>query len=238
MAFPAPSGTPDVCGFQARAPFHFGNPPRGVCRIGTAGQPGGRMASPGNNRCAVLIAKLQKSNGAFCFTLWENRAVSLASKLTAGKILVIDDNQVIRSTLSFALESGGYAVFTADDGPEAFKLVRRIRPDLILLDIFFPPDTSQSGNSWDAFMIIDWFQHMGVIGHTPIIVISGAEPEKFRDRCLAGGVAAYFSKPIETRELLDTIHQILGGSVNRKAPGGRQIWNAEHRPGAELRQRA
>jgi CheY-like chemotaxis protein len=129
-------------------------------------------------------------------------------------------------------------VFTAGDGPEAFNQARRVRPDLILLDIFFPPDTSQSGNSWDAFMIIDWFQHMGVIGDTPIIVISGAEPEAFRDRCLAGGAAAFFSKPIDTHELLDTIRRILGDRVSRAVPGGRQLWNAEHRPGGQLRRRA
>ena len=98
-------------------------------------------------------------------------------------------------------------------------MVRRIRPDLILLDILFPPDTGQSGNSWDAFMIIDWFQRMGVVGSTPIIVISGAEPEKFRDRCLAGGVAAFLSKSVDTRELLGTIHTILGGQVSPEIPG-------------------
>jgi CheY-like chemotaxis protein len=185
-----------------------------------------------------LIDKSQKSNDAFIFAFCKNGPVSQTSKLPPGRILVIDDNEVIRSTLSHALSSGGYEVFTAGDGPEAFNQARRLRPDLILLDIFFPPDTSQSGNSWDAFMIIDWFQHMGVIGDTPIIVISGAEPEKFRDRCLASGVAAFFSKPIDICGLLDAIRRILGDSVSRAAPGRPQLWNAEHRPGGELRQRA
>jgi CheY-like chemotaxis protein len=140
-------------------------------------------------------------------------------KLPAGKILVIDDNPVVLSTLSLALESGGYQVFEADDGPAAFSLARRIRPDLILLDIFFPPDISQSGNSWDAFMIIDWFKRMGVLGDAPVIIISGAEPDQFRDRCLAGGVAAFFSKPINIYELLDTIGKLLGDRMNEKVPG-------------------
>jgi len=41
--------------------------------------------------------------------------------------------------LSSALESKGYEVFTAVDGPEAFTIVRREKPDLILLDIFSRP---------------------------------------------------------------------------------------------------
>jgi CheY-like chemotaxis protein len=52
-------------------------------------------------------------------------------------------------------------VFTAVDGPEAFNIVRREKLDLILLDIFFPPDAFQCGNTWDAFLIIHWLQRMG-----------------------------------------------------------------------------
>jgi CheY-like chemotaxis protein len=144
--------------------------------------------------------------------------VNAARPLPAGKILVIDDDPVVRSALSLVLKSGGYQVFEAGDGPAAFSLARRIRPDLIVLDIFFPPDTSQSGNSWDAFMIIEWFQRMGVIENTPIIVISGAEPEPFRDRCLAGGVAAFFSKPINPRELLEAIREIFSRSAAEARP--------------------
>ena len=131
--------------------------------------------------------------------------------LSAGKILVIEDNPVDRAALSLVLGSGGYQVFEAGDAPAAFSLARRIRPDLIVLDIFFPPDAGQSGNSWDAFMMIDWFRRMGVMGHTPVMVISGAEAGQFRDRCLAGGVAAYFSKPVNSDELLDAVREILGG---------------------------
>ena len=138
---------------------------------------------------------------------------------TPGKILVIDDNPVVLGALSLALKAGGYQVFEAVDASAAFHLARRVRPDLIVLDIFFPPDTSQSGNSWNAFMIIDWFRRMGVIGNTPIIVISGAETEMFRERCLADGVAAFFTKPVDHRGLLDAVGQILGDRAGRSQPG-------------------
>ena len=70
------------------------------------------------------------------------------------KILVVDDNPIILKVLSLALKPKGYEVFTAADGPEAFTVVSREEPDLILLDIFFPPDIFQSGNTWDAFQIM------------------------------------------------------------------------------------
>ncbi|MGA2788992.1 MAG: response regulator [Verrucomicrobiota bacterium] len=135
----------------------------------------------------------------------------MASSPPAKKILVVDDDPIIRSVLSSALKSEGYEVFTAVDGPAAFTVVLQEQPDLILLDVFFPPDVFQSGNTWDAFLIMRWLQCMGgpQANRTPVFVISGAEPEEFRDRCLAAGAANYFQKPVKIPELLDAIHQIF-----------------------------
>jgi CheY-like chemotaxis protein len=134
----------------------------------------------------------------------------MASTLPVKKILVVDDNPIILNVLSSALKPRGYEVFTAVDGPEAFTVVLREQPDLILLDIFFPPDIFQSGNTWDAFLILHWLQRMGGphARNIPVIVMSGAEPGEFRDRCLAAGAVDYYQKPIKMPELLDAIQQI------------------------------
>src|SRR5208282_2157382 len=69
----------------------------------------------------------------------------------------------------------------------------------------------QSGNTWDAFLIIQWLRRMGEPRdrHIPVIVISGAEPEEFQNRCLAAGAVAYFQKPIQMPDLLYVIRQNL-----------------------------
>jgi CheY-like chemotaxis protein len=140
----------------------------------------------------------------------------MALSLPIKKILVVDDNPVILKILSLALEPKGYKVFTAVDGPETFTILRREKPDLILLDIFFPPDLFQIGNTWDAFLIMRWLQRMGGdhARSIPVIVISGAEPGEIRDRCLAAGAVGYFQKPIKIPELLDAIQQISRPSVS------------------------
>src|SRR5437773_11788864 len=56
------------------------------------------------------------------------------------KILVVDDDRVILKALSIKLNAKGYDVLTATDGSEAVTAVRTHKPDLILLDISFPPD--------------------------------------------------------------------------------------------------
>jgi CheY-like chemotaxis protein len=142
------------------------------------------------------------------------KPVVMALSLPAKKILVVDDDPVVLKALFLALRSRGYEMFAAFDGPEAFSIARQERPDLILLDIFFPPDAAESGNTWDAFLIIDWLQRSSVGYGIPIIIISVAEPGEFRERCLAAGAAGYFQKPINLPELLDAIQQIFRPRVS------------------------
>ena len=136
----------------------------------------------------------------------------------AKKILVVDDNPVVLKALAAAIEPDGYTVFTAHDGAEAFHIVRREKPDLLLLDIFFPPDVAGSGNTWDAFLIMRWLQRMDEVKDTPVIVISVAEPEKYRDRCLAAGARAFLHKPVDARELVDTVKNIFSRTTDNEAP--------------------
>ena len=78
-----------------------------------------------------------------------------------GKILVVDDSQIILRILSDALKSKGYQVFTATDGAGAVSLVRKEKPDLILLDLFFPLDVAYCGGGLrDGFLIIEWLRRM------------------------------------------------------------------------------
>jgi len=142
----------------------------------------------------------------------------MASSFPAKKILVVDDNPVVLKALAATLEPKGYTVFTAVDGAEAFNMVRREKPDLLLLDIFFPPDVTSSGNTWDAFLIMRWLQRMDEVRNTPVVVISVAEPEKYRDRCLAAGAQAFLHKPVDPRELLDTIQNIFSHNPAVKTP--------------------
>lgn len=126
------------------------------------------------------------------------------------RILVVDDNAVIVRALSIKLESAGFSVLKAEDGSEAVSLARQEKPDLIILDIIFPPDVAHGGGvPWDGFLIIDWLRRMDEAKDTPIIVISGGDAKEFKDRSVAAGAVAYFQKPINHTELLSAIRNVL-----------------------------
>ena len=134
------------------------------------------------------------------------------------KILVVDDNQVILRTMSMKLTSEGYDVVTAEDGSEAVSAVRRERPDLILLDISFPPDVAHGGGlAWDGFLIMQWLRRLDEGKDIPIIVITGGDPVKYKDRALAAGAVSFFHKPIDNDELLAIVAQTLGKGAEEPA---------------------
>ena len=135
------------------------------------------------------------------------------------KILVVDDSLVILKTMSLKLTANGYDVITAEDGSTAVSAVRKEKPDLILLDLTFPPDVAHGGGvAWDGFLIMAWLRRLEEAKNIPIIVISGAEPVKFKDRALAAGATSFFHKPIDNDALLNIIRDTLAKSTVTAQP--------------------
>ena len=126
----------------------------------------------------------------------------------AKKILVVDDNEIVIKTITLKLRGAGYQVITAMDGSEAVAMARKEKPDLILLDISFPADVGSV--PWDGFRIMEWFLRLDAAKKIPIIIITGSEDPKFRDRATAAGAVAFFQKPIEHDYLLKVIRATLG----------------------------
>lgn len=135
---------------------------------------------------------------------------SLHKIMAHKKILVVDDSAFIRSALSIKLRTQGYEVLTAADGAEAVSAARQQRPDLILLDISFPPDVAHGGGvRWDGFLVMAWLHQLEEAKDIPVIVITGGDPVKFKDRALKAGAVSFFHKPVDNDDLLKVVSQIL-----------------------------
>lgn len=129
------------------------------------------------------------------------------------KILIVDDDAVILKALRIKLESAGYAVATAVDGGEALCGLREENPDLVLLDINFPPDIAHGGGvPWDGFLLMRWLRGIEKVGKVPIVFMTGNDPGGYRHRALACGAAGLFHKPIDPNVLVATIERILNGN--------------------------
>jgi CheY-like chemotaxis protein len=137
------------------------------------------------------------------------------------RILIVDDNPIILKSLSMMLAPRGYQTLLATDGGQAVSMVRRDRPDLILLDITFPPDVSHGGGvPWDGFLILDWLRRMPEAKDVPVIIISGGDAAELSARSRAAGALAFLHKPIHSPELLKAVQYGLGRTLPQAAPLG------------------
>lgn len=128
----------------------------------------------------------------------------------AKRILVIDDDKVFLSAMKFLLESRGYCVLVAETGAEALTTLRKDRPDLILLDLDFPPDIGNVGGIFrDGFLILDWARRTGSAEKIPVIIVSSSDPEHYKQRALAAGIPTFFKKPVDNGKLLEAIRNQL-----------------------------
>jgi CheY-like chemotaxis protein len=134
------------------------------------------------------------------------------------KILVVDDNPVVLKAFELKLKTLGFHVLTASEGAAAVSTARQELPDLIVLDINFPPDVGSSGLQWNGFNIMQWMQRFQEVASIPVIIITGADPAQFKERALAAGAAAFFTKPINNEEFLMSVRRLLGQSEVKSKP--------------------
>ena len=131
------------------------------------------------------------------------------AQTTTKKILVVDDDKVVVKALTTRLSAEGFQTVAAHDGAGAVQAVRNERPDLIVLDITFPPPEDVYGVMWDGFLVMEWLQRMDESRNIPVIVISGGQPAELDDRSKAVGAVAIFHKPIDHDQLLEAIRKAL-----------------------------
>jgi DNA-binding response OmpR family regulator len=118
---------------------------------------------------------------------------------SAPLVLVVDDDEDIRTLVGFRLRKAGYEAVEAADGLEALRLWRRHEPDLVLLDVSMP------GLDGHAVTRIVTAGERRV----PVIFLSARADEKDRVAGLALGAADYVTKPFSMQELVLRIERVL-----------------------------
>jgi CheY-like chemotaxis protein len=126
-------------------------------------------------------------------------------------ILVVDDNEDIRSLLKAILEQAGASVTTAQSVREAIDVFRNSPPHAVVLDI-------RLGIS-DGYALINEIRKINTEyrGSTPAIAVTGFASPEDEERAKSAGFAAYFSKPFDPDALVRTMSTVLAGPLNRVA---------------------
>ena len=125
-------------------------------------------------------------------------------------ILLVDDDPDFVTAMSSMLNAEGYNVVTAPDGAGAINALHHRKPGLIILDILFAPDVAHGGGvSWDGFLILDWLRRMEDLKHTPVLLVTAANPAPYAERARTAGAVGLFQKNVAPAVWLGLIHRLL-----------------------------
>jgi two-component system, OmpR family, phosphate regulon response regulator OmpR len=129
-------------------------------------------------------------------------------------LLVVDDDDRIRSLLKEYLARAGFRVSTAADAAAARKLVDQLAFDLLVLDVMMPGE--------DGFSFARWLRgRPGEMGRTPVLILTARGLSDDRIEGLKLGADDYLPKPFEPEELVLRIEAILRRMGGRPAAGAR-----------------
>lgn len=134
--------------------------------------------------------------------------------MNARRILIADDDPLLRALLVHRLSADGYQVTTAEDGSEALAAIADQRPDLVVLDALMPV--------MDGFEVLRRLK-AGGLSDAPVIMLTALKREQDIVGALELGAADYLVKPFIPDELAHRVRRLLlspgvagGGNRDRR----------------------
>jgi DNA-binding response OmpR family regulator len=118
--------------------------------------------------------------------------------VTPQTVLVVDDEEAIAEAVRARLESEGYRVLVAADGPQALEAAERERPDLVVLDLMLP--------GMDGLEVCKELQRDRWV---PVLMLTARTEESDKVAGFAVGADDYLTKPFSLRELAVRVRAIL-----------------------------
>jgi two-component system alkaline phosphatase synthesis response regulator PhoP len=128
---------------------------------------------------------------------------------TLGKILVVDDEADILEFISYNLKKEGYEVFTASNGKEALPIAKKMKPDLILLDVMMPV--------MDGIETCKRIKAESDFNQTYVVFLTARSEDYSEIEGLDAGADDYIAKPIKPKVLVTRLNAILRRKIKEAA---------------------
>ena len=119
----------------------------------------------------------------------------------ARRVLVVEDDEKSRRLLCDVLAYHGFEVVAAESGESALVLARELPPDAALVDIFLP-----GMNGYDVLAAL---RARARATRLPVLAVTASAMEHDRTRMIASGFDACIAKPVNIRQLVDTLHALI-----------------------------
>jgi CheY-like chemotaxis protein len=116
-------------------------------------------------------------------------------------ILVVEDNKLNMKLVKGLIKIGKYRMLEANDAESGIEQIREKRPDLVLMDIQLP--------GMDGLSATKIIKEDPELKDLPIVALTSYAMQGDEEKALAAGCTGYITKPIDTRNFLETVLQYL-----------------------------
>jgi DNA-binding response OmpR family regulator len=117
--------------------------------------------------------------------------------MSAGKVLIIDDEKLLVKSTSMVLAHHDYDVKGALSGEEGLKAALEFAPDVILLDIMMP--------GMDGWQVLEALKQNAITRCIPVVIFSAREYSNGKSLAAQKGAADFIAKPFEADELVEML---------------------------------
>jgi chemotaxis family two-component system response regulator PixG len=120
------------------------------------------------------------------------------------KVLIVEDDKIVRSGLKVLMMNEGFETYFTDDGAEAIRLAQQHRPDVVLCDIAMPV--------MDGYEVLRTLRGKPETAKIPVMFLTAKITKEEEQKGLAMGADAYLKKPMWPEEIVEAVKQQLSKS--------------------------
>lgn len=121
-------------------------------------------------------------------------------------ILVIEDQPEIRKLICITMDYDDFEVHEADNGDSGLKMIKALRPGVVLLDVMMP-------GLLDGFQVCEQVRADPEIAATPIVMLTARGQQSDMEAGRRAGCTDYLTKPFSPLQLIETVERLAAAAV-------------------------
>lgn len=123
-------------------------------------------------------------------------------------LLVVEDQPEIRKLICMTMDYDGFEVHEADNGDTGLKMVRALRPGIVLLDVMMP-------GQLDGIQVCERIRADPEIAHIPVVMLTARSQQTDLEAGRRAGCNAYLTKPFSPLQLIETVERLAAAETGR-----------------------
>ena len=123
-------------------------------------------------------------------------------------LLVVEDQPEIRKLICMTMDYDGFEVHEADNGDTGLRMVKALRPHIVLLDVMLP-------GQLDGIQVCERIRADPEIAHIPVVMLTARSQQTDLEAGRRAGCNAYLTKPFSPLQLIETVERLAAAETGR-----------------------